>query len=128
VHQVLSYTRLHQDSQTENVANKYNINLIEYFAMLHKYGPIYLNEKEYQRLVRNRYRRYYREIAQNLIKKKSHDILKFQRKKMSKFNIRFSNINLVKAILFEFTDKVFNPKRTITSILRTKKSDEKNFQ
>ena len=66
VHQVLTYSRVHDESQTAKVAHRYGTMVAEPFAMLLEHGPFYCEPDEYQALLRTQLRQYYRFLIKRL--------------------------------------------------------------
>jgi glycosyltransferase involved in cell wall biosynthesis len=118
VHQVLSYTRLHNESQTEVLSNKYNTNLIEYLAMLNKYGPKYLSRTEYENLVKSRTKKFYIHLAKNIFRYFNKPYRDYVVNKTNELQIGVSNFKLFYYLLIIIIDKLLNPKNTISALLR----------
>lgn len=49
VHQVLTFTRRHEESVTETQAKKYSAQMFGYLKMMQDYGPVFLNSQEFKR-------------------------------------------------------------------------------
>jgi glycosyltransferase involved in cell wall biosynthesis len=118
VHQVLSYTRFHDESQTESVSNKYNTNLMEYLAMLDKYGSIYLTRTEYASLKKRRTKKFYLFLANNIFQFFNKSYREYILNSTKRLGIRFSNFKLIYYFFLLIVDKMLNPKETIGMFLR----------
>jgi glycosyltransferase involved in cell wall biosynthesis len=66
VHQVLTYTRRHNESVT-SYARQINTHKASHFFHLVRYGPYYLNEEEYARRYKKVRQNYYRFLAQEAL-------------------------------------------------------------
>ncbi len=66
VHQVLTYTRRHNDS-VSSFSRRLNTQKASHFLHLIRYGPYFLNEEEYARQYKRARRVYYRFLAQNYL-------------------------------------------------------------
>lgn len=118
VHQVLSYTRLHKKSQTEKLTKRYNTNMIEYLAMLNKYGPIYLAGTEYRNLIKKRTKNFYVILANNIFQYSGKTYRDYILNKSKELEIGFSHFKLIYHFLISVVDKILNPKKSISNFLR----------
>ena len=118
VHQVLSYTRLHVASQTETFGDKYSVRSFEYLGMLKRHGPIYFDETEYKSLLKTRTKRYYRFLASNLFQSNRKGLWRFHKSGLQRVGFPPNTGQLITAILLEIVDRLFNPKRTLSNMLR----------
>ncbi len=119
VHQILSFTRLHDESQTETVTKRYYTRKMENLCLLMKYGPIYFNKKEYNMILRQKLRQYYRFLAKNYFKSGKKSFLEYQRKGLKRMGYSLSIIKLYEAFFWEAIDLIFNPKRTVGQLVRS---------
>ena len=101
VHQILSFTRLHDDTQTVRIARKHNTEYLEYLGMLKKYGPVFLQPEEYWRLQKKETKGYYRNLASYLFRRKDKKILKYHRTRLKElgFSFRYTRLAAVAAIM-----------------------------
>jgi glycosyltransferase involved in cell wall biosynthesis len=119
VHQVLSFTRLHNESQTHKIAKIDKTMRIETLGFLLKYGPIYFNREEYNQILRLYLKRYYRFLAKNLFKSRTKHFLKYHKNGLKKMGYSLSMMRLLKAFLWEVMDILFNPKKTMRQLVRS---------
>jgi glycosyltransferase involved in cell wall biosynthesis len=98
VHQVLTYTRRHNESET-TISKQFNTHLAGKLYILRKYGPIYLNEEEYKQRLKRRVDNYHEFIIQNIFKKKDKDFFKFHFKELKKAKIRINPFKLLKYLI-----------------------------
>jgi glycosyltransferase involved in cell wall biosynthesis len=118
VHQVLSYTRLHDQSQTELLSNKYKTNLMEYFGMLKKYGEIYFSRQEYHSLLRKNFRLYYIFLARNFFQLRNKEFRNYQIQNLKKMGFTFSFWKFMCYFFLVVVDEILNPKRAIRNFVR----------
>jgi glycosyltransferase involved in cell wall biosynthesis len=119
VHQVLTYVRRHEESVTSLSARRFNAMLLAKLDLLLKYGPVYLNDGEYRRRLREEMKDYYRFLARNLFRlAERKDFWKFHLNGLEKLGHRLSKFWLMRELFLEFTDILLNPKRTVKNILR----------
>jgi glycosyltransferase involved in cell wall biosynthesis len=89
VHQVLSYTRAHPETQT-SFADAMNTYAIGYLRHLKKYGPMYLTPKEYEQCLRWRFRQYYRFLGTALQQGRGKEFWRYHRKALEELGYSFS--------------------------------------
>lgn len=65
VHQVLSYTRRHNEAET-SAARRLNTHKVSHLLHMAKYGPVYLKDEEYSRLMRRAKKTYYRFLGKTI--------------------------------------------------------------
>jgi glycosyltransferase involved in cell wall biosynthesis len=119
VHQILSYTRLHDESQTDTVVKKYRTDKAENLGLFFKYGPVYFNRREYDKFVKNQLKNYYRYLAKNFIKFKGIRLFKKHKYVFKKLEYSMSPVRLITAFFEEIIDWIFNPKKTIGLLIRS---------
>jgi glycosyltransferase involved in cell wall biosynthesis len=119
VHQILSFTRLHDESQTETITKRYNTRKMENIGLLIKYGPVYFDKNEYNKILKQKLRQYYRFLAKNYFKSGKKNFLDYQRKGLSRMGFSLNMIKLYEAFFLEGIDLVFNPKRTVGQLIRS---------
>jgi glycosyltransferase involved in cell wall biosynthesis len=84
VHQVLSYTRRHNETNT-NLARRLNSYELEGLMILQRYGPVYLDEDELEQRIKWKMKNYYRFIGSSLFKKRDKEFWQYhfsQRRKI----------------------------------------------
>ena len=119
VHQILSFTRLHDESQTETVTKKHNTRKMENIGLLMKYGPIYFNKKEYNMILKQKLRQYYRFLAKNYFRSGTKSFLNYQRKGLARMGYSFSIIRFYEALLWEMINFLFSPKRIVGQLVQS---------
>jgi glycosyltransferase involved in cell wall biosynthesis len=119
VHQILSFTRLHSESQTETVAKRYYTRKMENLCLLMKYGPIFFNSREYNKILKQKLREYYRFLAKNYFKSGAKLFLRYHRRGLKRMGYSLSIIELCEAFLWEAIDLIFNPKRIVGQLIKT---------
>jgi glycosyltransferase involved in cell wall biosynthesis len=119
VHQILSFTRLHAESQTETVTKRHNTRKMENICLLMKYGPIYFNKNEYNMILKQKLRQYYRFLAKKYFKSGKKSFLDYQRKGLRRMGYSLSIIRLYEAFFWEVIVFVFNPKRIVGQLVES---------
>ena len=90
VHQVLSYTRRHADTQTVTFAQRYATVRLERLLMLKEYGPDYFDRNEFEELFRNEERGYYYFLIQQMLRRRGKDYFDYHRKRLKLYGLRLS--------------------------------------
>ncbi|PWN07818.1 glycosyltransferase family 2 protein [Rhodohalobacter mucosus] len=99
VHQVLTFTRRHENSQTSTACQTD-------FTWIHaklfntlEYGPYYLNEVEYQKCLKADFHRFYSMLAANLFENRSVERFKRQLQVLDDLNLSFNTSTFLKYVL-----------------------------
>jgi len=101
VHQVLSYTRRHEDTVTERVAKEDSTYIYGYLKIHLDYGPVFLNEKEMDQSLSRRIDIYYIQVAREIIFEKSLRPYWRREEELESENIPFKRRKLLKHIFIE---------------------------
>lgn len=109
VHQVLTFTRTHSGSMGNTFSRYYNPQLVEYLGMLRKYGPRYLDNDTYARLLADQLRTYRRLIARRILTGRGGDYVKFHREKLARLGYRFGPVEFVQGLGAEFAFLLRHP-------------------
>jgi len=118
VHQVLTFTREHQDSMTCSFENtKLNTDLPSLLTILTKYGQWYLNSEEFDRRYRQIMDRYYRFLARSLFRKRSRRFWEYHRNAMNYAGHPMNSLELARGLSLELGDLLLNPKVLIAKAL-----------
>ena len=116
VHQVLTYTRRHEGTQTTvtQAINSYNwVRLM----LLRKYGSSYLKQEEYDRLFKNGINDYYRFLAKSIFQKGGKEFRQYHEDKLRKLGCPISKAKLSRAVLFQIIDILLDQKRLAAAIV-----------
>lgn len=118
VHQVLSWSRVHRDSLTFNVARRLNTLLSGRLRILVQYGPVYLAPHEYRKVLAERIEEYYRFLAQALVTGAGREVWEYHRALLRELGIPFSRWRLVRALLAHARRVAMSPGTEIPKVLR----------
>jgi glycosyltransferase involved in cell wall biosynthesis len=116
VHQILTGTRLHDESQTKRIAERYSTGTLENFAMLKKYGPVYFNQQEYEKIVKLETQRYYEFLARNIMRVKDKEFWNYHINGLKKIDQKINKAKIAYFVFLWILDKILNPKSTIQKI------------
>lgn len=103
VHQVLTFTRRHNESLT-SVTNLFNTRYLARFIVFLRYGPVYLSEEEYEERLEQRLENYHRFLAQGVLELKGKEFRDFHRNELERLGYPLSTARLVKALFLELLD------------------------
>jgi len=106
VHQVLTHTRLHDQSITETVVNKYDTNKWGRVKNLIDYGPHFLTESELKKRKELRLKLCYRSMARALLRFQYKDQFRKDLKYLEKLNIPLNYYELTKAFVVEINHTI----------------------
>jgi glycosyltransferase involved in cell wall biosynthesis len=122
VHQVLTFTRVHDDSIT-SVADRTGLNqdLPSRLILLKKYGPVYLTDNEYEERLQLLMERYYSFLGQSLLFKKRKHFWDFHRRALGYMGYSLRKSKLLKAVWSEIFDTLINPLRMAFAVITKSK-------
>ena len=103
VHQVLTFTRRHNESRT-SIAKKLDTNQLYRIKILIKHGPVFLNDEEYSQALEDEMHRYYPYLAKKYIERGGAAALTFHCQELAKEGILLSKKKLLKALFLELLD------------------------
>lgn len=103
IHQVLSCTRTHGESQTNTFTARYSTIVLESLCLLRKYGPDQLDQDTYRRTHRAALWHYRRRIARRLIGGGGPSYWRYHRDKLTGFGYRLGPRDVVFGIAAELT-------------------------
>jgi len=116
VHQVLSYTRVHAESQTSSSLHSGSINRALISDMI-QFGPRYLNGEELKKNLGARVDKYYRWLVPALIENSfSKAFLETQRAALAELGLELSEARLLKAALLRGAEFLQQPAATMGKI------------
>lgn len=86
VYQLLTYSRLHENSTTSS-SQRLNKLILEELELLKEYGPVFLARDEYERRLKQRMILYYRFLADCLLEGKEKTVWEYHKKGLTKLNM-----------------------------------------
>lgn len=115
VHQVLTYTRLREESLTA-FSERYNTYMPAILERLVKYGPIFLTQDELKVCLKKHLETYYRYLADSAFALREKEFWIYHRDKMQKAGYPLSLSRLMHSLGAKAIDAFLNPKRTIEGL------------
>jgi glycosyltransferase involved in cell wall biosynthesis len=116
VHQVLSYTRVENESITSMVRD-FAPNSLDKFIIANRYAKSFLDDRESKKCVTNAKNNYFQLLAKSIFQCKGQRFWDYQSKGLQSIGYKFSWLMLWKHIIIELVDIVFNPKKTAGRIM-----------
>jgi glycosyltransferase involved in cell wall biosynthesis len=96
VHQVHTFSRVHAESQTSR-SQRLNRFIPEKLAVLTKYGPVYLDNEEYEQCLATWMQRYYSFLGNSVFKRPGKEFWDYHKTEMENLGIPFNQVKLFKA-------------------------------
>jgi hypothetical protein len=112
VHQILSYVRVHEESQTATVAERYNTSILEFLDMLIRFGPRIFSKEEYENMYRYHLRKYYRFLGKNLLLRRKREFWKYHLDGLKKIGYPLDYMKLLGGFLREVGLILLNPQNS----------------
>jgi glycosyltransferase involved in cell wall biosynthesis len=101
VHQVLTYTRRHDESVTSRIAKKYETYQLEKLHNTVTYGKYYLSENEYQERLKKREEDYYEGMARKVLVYRSKEFFTKDYDAWRDLGLKFKPMKLLKHIILK---------------------------
>jgi glycosyltransferase involved in cell wall biosynthesis len=94
VHQVLTFIRRHDESLTSSSANKLDMIMQANLDLLLRYGPVYLEKEEYERLLSEKIKHYYRSLGRSVFQNRGKEFWSYHREKLKKMGFPLNSLRL----------------------------------
>jgi len=117
VHQVLTYSRVHDGTESA-FSDRINTYILGDLEVLTKYGKVYLTKDEYTQQNKRWWRRYYKFLGSRVFHNSEKEFWEYHRNTLRRLGYSLSYGKIVKQVLAELLDLVFNPLNTATRIFR----------
>ena len=122
VHQILTFSRLHDSSQTTS-ATRLNRLIIEQLIFLQEYGPKYLSKCELEKRFQQRLQIYYRFLGKNLFRLRSKEFGTYHKSGFRELTVSFSFLKLlrglIEAVYISSMEFLVHPKRNFVNLIRS---------
>jgi glycosyltransferase involved in cell wall biosynthesis len=120
VHQVLTYTRMHEESQT-SIHWRFNTRVLGHLAVLTKYGPACLSHQEYEKRLEQRLQGYYRFLGKSVLQRREKEFWDYHKEGLEKLGFSLNRIELIKAatkeLYLQTVNCLLHPKATVRSMI-----------
>lgn len=116
VHQLLTYTRRHNESVTSSVKRLETIQAerVNYFM---RYGPIFLDEKEYKARREEVIQSYHGMLSRHVFNRAGKEFWNYHAKNMQELGIPFQRRRMVRPLFLEGVDALVHLKRTLRGVV-----------
>jgi glycosyltransferase involved in cell wall biosynthesis len=117
VYQVLSYERTHEATQSSKSMelNRYSS---AYLNDVVRYGPLYLNKEEFERLLHRHLKEYHRFLAVNLVRSRGKEFWDYHKSRLEELGFPLKKAALLKAAVITALREILNPEQAITKLRR----------
>jgi glycosyltransferase involved in cell wall biosynthesis len=123
VHQVLSFIRM--DNANESITrsiSEFGPYLLHALIALKRFGPYYLNEREYERRLKVISSRYYRLLGRGFLRRRSSAFWEYHKAGLKTIGVKLTPLRLFKYALLAGAGLVLEPERLIRRIFNTKRA------
>lgn len=117
VHQVLTYTRRHNKSQTI-FAKRMNSYIPGNLLIYKEYGPYYFDQHTFEKELKIRIDNYYKVLARDLLQHKDNEFWQYHRRGMEMLGHPFSRRRLVNTLLLKTLDRLLFPVWTFGKVIK----------
>ena len=107
VHQVLTFTRRHNETQTATLARR--LDIVNHLILLKEYGRLYLDQSEYERCFQIRLQSYYSYLGNKLSKTWDKTFWNYHRATFERIGCRLDWTEVFKAALQEKLEIILFP-------------------
>lgn len=117
VYQVLSYCRIHQDTQS---ASSKDISRYASAVLndLIRYGPLYLSPEEFKRLLKKQLNKYYQFLGVNIFGLRGREFWNYHRSRLGELGHPITIPKLLKGVSTKFVREVMNPGQAVGKTCR----------
>ena len=117
VYQVLTFIR-RDNGSTTSFCERINTYVGGALEEVIRYGPHFLNEREYGIQARTRLAEYYKFLADNAFEGQPPEFWSYHKNKLRELGCPFNRARFARAVLRRACDMLFNPKRTAEGLIR----------
>ena len=107
VHQVLSFTRRHNETGTA-FAKRIKTYYLSNLYLLKTYGPIFLNQNEYEELFNRKLKEYYRFLGRNLLRNKDNEFWNYHLSGIKEIDCNFHRYILWREFMISSYNKILD--------------------
>jgi hypothetical protein len=108
VHKVLTFTRRHEESNTNTIAKKDYDFMFGYLKMHMDYGPVFLSEAEFEKRIKDRIEIFYIQFARHLFEGNFRRTYKLHTKELLSMDLNMKKSKLIKNLMRELVLQMFN--------------------
>ena len=108
VHQVLTYTRRHDESVTSRLALKYHSHRLGPLQHMIDYGPLFLTDEEYLNRLKALVEFNHRELAKDIVRLRSKELFMYHYYRLKEMNIKIRPFKLLFSMLLHIYSYIHN--------------------
>jgi glycosyltransferase involved in cell wall biosynthesis len=112
VHQVLTYSRLHDESR-KPLSVALGTSIAENLMMLKKYGPLYLTPKEYEQYLKRHLKAYYFFLGRSLLQGRDKQFWDYHRKTLQNLGCHHCSLKPLEGLFLKAIDVCLYPFKCI---------------
>lgn len=101
VHQVLTFSRRHEESVTESIAPKYDSRRLASLKAFFDYSDQFLTEDEKEKYGKIKVKNYYNKMAKNILFNRSVDVFKYEKNGLVAAGFQFSSVKFFRSLVLE---------------------------
>jgi glycosyltransferase involved in cell wall biosynthesis len=117
VHQVLTYTRRHNEAMTSKL-RMYNTRRCGKLVCLKKFGPVFLTPQEYSRRMGRAVQGYHNFLAASVFERKGKDFWEYHKNFLREQGIGYSRLKMVRPLILGVLERLLHLKSTVRSLVR----------
>jgi hypothetical protein len=117
VHQVLTFTRRHNESRTSAIV-RFEARRLHKLQRLLTYGPVYLDDQEYQARLGTLFENHYRALARSLFELREREFWDYQASELRQLGYPLSWPKLARAAAMELLDLRQSARRVQSGLAR----------
>jgi len=120
VHQVLTFTRLHDESQTSS-SQRLNRLILEKLVILTRYGPVYLSNEEYEKRLEDKMQGYYTFLGRGVLQFRGKEFWDYHKEGLKNLGLSLSWTKLtraaIRALYLKLVNDLAHPRITAQGII-----------
>ena len=123
VHQVLTYTRRHNESMT-SLIHRFDTRRLGKLIYLTKYGPVFLSEEEYEERFKRAMKSYYQFLARSVFESRGKEFWDYHRNGLEDLGHPLNWVKLVKTLFLESSNLMNTKDRIEEGMKRGQRSQD----
>lgn len=122
VHQVLTFTRRHNESVT-SLTHRFATRRLAILTIFLRYGPVYLSEEEHEKCLEQVLEDYYKFLARSVLELKKREFWKYHGNELKRLGCPLSTTRLIKSLFLEILNLRSTAGRVMRAVGRNRKQE-----